>query len=272
MVNQTMVAQKKLVESVFDSVAQGYGRLDYFPHFGKRLVRRADLRSGMHVLDVACGRGAVLIPAAKAVGRGGLAVGIDLSSAMVAKTRQTARQAGLDQVLTYQMDAEALTFDNNAFGVVLCGFALFFFPHLEEALAEIMRVLKPGGTLAVSTWGDGDPAWEKLDTMLSEYTPVVRVRSWNLSTPDELRICLRMAGFADVSVISESYDCVMPDEQGWWDQMWAISQRATLDQMPPETLARFKEAYLAELHKLRKPDGIHQRLTAHLAVARKAGA
>jgi ubiquinone/menaquinone biosynthesis C-methylase UbiE len=272
MLNQDMVSQKKLVESVFDTVAEGYGTLEYVRHFGQRLVDRAGLRKGMKVLDVACGRGAILIPAAEAVGRGGLAVGIDLAVEMIDQTYVEVRQRDLDQAIMFHMDAEALDFDSDTFDVVLCGFGLFFFPHLERALAEFMRVLKPGGTLAVSTWDAGDPAWEKLDTMITKYTSMVKVRSWDLSEVQELRLHLSMAGFTNVSVISETYDAVMPDEGGWWKQMWAISQRATLEQMTQETLVRFKAAYLAELGKLRQPDGIHQKLTAHLAVARKAGA
>src|SRR5688572_1828294 len=144
MLNQDVISQKKLVESVFDTVAEGYGTLEYVRHFGQRLVHRAGLRKGMKVLDVACGRGAVLIPAAEAVGRGGLTVGIDLAVEMIDQTYVEVRQRDLDQAIMFHMDAEALDFDSDTFDVVLCGFGLFFFPHLEKALAEFMRVLKPG--------------------------------------------------------------------------------------------------------------------------------
>src|SRR5258707_6096404 len=102
--------RKSLVEDVFDKAAEGYIKNEYMLEYGKRLVAAAQIRSGESMLDLACGRGAVLIPAAGAVGPSGLAVGIDLSQQMVDHTTADLRTMGLPYARVHQMDAESLSF------------------------------------------------------------------------------------------------------------------------------------------------------------------
>ncbi|MGH2351659.1 MAG: class I SAM-dependent methyltransferase [Chloroflexota bacterium] len=58
------------------------------------------------------------------------------------------------------MDAEALAFEDGSFDRVLCSIAVFWFPHLEQALAEMHRVLRPGGTAAFAFTRGADPRWK----------------------------------------------------------------------------------------------------------------
>ncbi len=107
------------------------GRLGpaYFAYFGRRLVKCAALLPGMRVLDVACGRGAVLFAAAEAVGLSGSVIGIDLAPGMVDATRAEILQRELPQATVQVMDAEHLQFPDATFDVLTCGFALFFLPR-----------------------------------------------------------------------------------------------------------------------------------------------
>ncbi|MDQ3005141.1 MAG: methyltransferase domain-containing protein, partial [Chloroflexota bacterium] len=148
--------KKDILQGVFTRSASSYERIRYFPIFGQWLVETAQIPEGAKVLDVACGRGAVLFPAAERVGSGGHVTGIDLAEGMARETQMEIERRGLRQAEARQMDAEHLTFPDSSFDFALCGFSLQFFPHLEQALSEFRRVLKPNGHVTVTTWGADD--------------------------------------------------------------------------------------------------------------------
>jgi O-methyltransferase/aklanonic acid methyltransferase len=258
--------QTDFVAQVFDRAAPGYGQIRYFPPMGRRLVTFASLRRGARVLDLATGRGAVLFAAAERVGPEGRVVGVDLSDGMVRETRAVVRQRGLAHVEVLQMDAGRLEFPDASFDAVLCGFGLAFFPRLERTLAEVLRVLRPGGRLAVSTWGEEDPRWAWYDALLDAHQPPVPVRAQALDRSEALLTVLQAAGFSEAQTITTGFDWVC-DEAEWWATQWAISGRARLEQMPPEVWARFRAEVDRRLRAMRGPQGLHCRLQAHLARA-----
>ena len=113
-----------------------------------RLVRFAHVRAGQRVLDVATGTGVVALSAARL---GAEVTGLDLSPALLERARDN---AGLAEVaVTFQEgDAEALPFPDGSFDGVLSQFGHMFAPRADVATREILRVLRPGGTVAFSTW------------------------------------------------------------------------------------------------------------------------
>lgn len=113
-----------------------------------RLVRHAGVRAGHLVLDVACGTGVVAITAARS---GAHVSGLDLTPPLVDRARENAQLAGLD-IDFRQGDVEELPYDARTFDVVLSQFGHMFAPRPEIATREMLRVLKPGGTIAFSTW------------------------------------------------------------------------------------------------------------------------
>jgi SAM-dependent methyltransferase len=113
-----------------------------------RLVRHAGVRAGQRVLDVGCGTGVVAVTAAQ---RGAHVTGLDLTPQLLDRARENGRIAGVT-VEWHEGDAESLPFVDASFDVVLSQFGHMFAPRPEVALAEMLRVLKPGGTLAFSTW------------------------------------------------------------------------------------------------------------------------
>jgi len=113
-----------------------------------RLVKRAGVRAGQRVLDVACGTGVVSVTAARV---GARVTGLDLTPELLERARENARIAGVD-VDWHEGDVEKLPFGDAAFDVVLSEFGHIFAPRPEVALGEMLRVLKPGGTIAFSTW------------------------------------------------------------------------------------------------------------------------
>lgn len=113
------------------------------------LVRFAGVRQGQTVLDVGTGTGVVAITARL---KGARVTGLDLTPSLLAKAKETAAVAGLDDMVWHEGDAEALPFPDASFDVVLSQFGHMFAPRPEIVTAEMLRVLRPGGTLAFATW------------------------------------------------------------------------------------------------------------------------
>ena len=112
------------------------------------LVRHAGLKNGMHVLDAGCGTGVVAITAARL---GAKVTGADLTPALLERARENGRIAEVE-IRWVEADVEELPFNDGEFDVVLSQFAHIFAPRPEIALQQMLRVLKPGGTIAFSTW------------------------------------------------------------------------------------------------------------------------
>jgi SAM-dependent methyltransferase len=113
-----------------------------------RLVNFAGLRSGMRVLDVACGTGVVSVTAAR---RGAKVTGLDLTPELLKVARANAEIAKV-AIEWHEGDAEALPFADSTFDAVVSQFGHMFAPRPEIAISEMLRVLRPGGIIAFSTW------------------------------------------------------------------------------------------------------------------------
>src|ERR1700730_14509198 len=113
-----------------------------------QLVKHARLRAGVRVLDIACGTGVVAITAARQAAR---VTGLDLTPPLLQQARENSRIAGVE-VDWREGDVEKLPFEDSSFDVVLSQFGHIFAPRPDVAIAEMLRVLKPGGTIAFSTW------------------------------------------------------------------------------------------------------------------------
>ena len=118
-----------------------------------RLVKMAGIKRGDHVLDMACGTGAVTRRAARAAGRTGSVVGFDMSASALRIARRFAGSANAHLCLA---DAETVRFART-FDTAICQYALFYFPDSLAALRNARRMLKEGGTLAVAVHGDNAP-------------------------------------------------------------------------------------------------------------------
>jgi len=261
--------KKDILQGVFTRSASSYERIRYFPIFGQWLVETAQIPAGSQVLDVACGRGAVLFPAAERVGPSGHVTGIDLADGMARETGMEIQRRGLTQAEARQMDAEHLTLPDSSFDFVLCGFSLQFFPHLEQALSEFRRVLKPNGHIAVTTWRADDARWDWFDELRNTYEAVVKLGSQSLDKTEELQRWFSQAGFADIQITSKELDMVYFEEEEWWNVEWSISGRAGLEKLSPETLKEFKSEAFAKLQAQKQADGFHYRLEAFCTVAGK---
>lgn len=111
------------------------------------LVRAADPRPSHRVLDLACGSGTAALVAAR---RYCPTVGLDLVPSLLDRARARAQAAGL-AVEFREGDAQDLPFEDDAFDVILSVYGVQFAPNQERAAAEMLRVCRPGGTIALAT-------------------------------------------------------------------------------------------------------------------------
>jgi ubiquinone/menaquinone biosynthesis C-methylase UbiE len=113
-----------------------------------RLVKFANVRPGQKILDAGCGTGVVAITAARI---GARVRGVDLTAELLERARENARIAKVE-IDFREGDVEALAYEDAAFDVVLSQFGHMFAPRPAVAMAEMLRVLKPGGMIAFATW------------------------------------------------------------------------------------------------------------------------
>ncbi len=116
------------------------------------LIEAARLAPGLRVLDLASGAGEPALQIAAAVGPEGRVIATDLVEEMLAGAKRRAATAGLAQMECRAADMEALPFPDAGFDRVTCRFGIMFAPHADRALAESLRVLKPGGRAVYLVW------------------------------------------------------------------------------------------------------------------------
>ncbi|MBI3917380.1 MAG: methyltransferase domain-containing protein [Betaproteobacteria bacterium] len=249
---------------VFGRAAATYDRIGprYFSHFGERLVEWAGLAPGANVLDVAVGRGAVMFPAARRVGRGGRVIGIDISEDMLRETAAEMQGAEWRNVELRRMDAEQLQFPDGAFDCVLCGFALWFFPHPQRALEEFSRVLKPDGRLGLTTWAADSPIQNLYRQTLRSHLPepsqaTGSAEPQRFNTKEKLEAALLGAGFEAPEIVAEEHDLIYAAEELLWQQLWSAGMRRYLERMTAPVLEQARADLYRRLQALKQPDGIH---------------
>ncbi len=127
-----------------------------FQEWAPRVVDAAQIQMGQRVLDVACGTGILAREAASRVGPAGFVAGLDVAPGMLTVARRLA--PGIEW---RQGTAESLPYTDRSFDAVVSQFGLMFFTDRRQALSEMLRVLAPGGHLAIAVWDslDNTPAY-----------------------------------------------------------------------------------------------------------------
>ena len=179
------------------------------------------LQAGLSLLDVGCGPGTITADLARRI-PGGSVVGVDVPADLMA-TAQRERGGGN---LRFEVgDVYSLRFESNSFDVVYAHQVLQHLGDPVAALREMLRVLKPGGLVAVRdsdygafVWSPEDP---RLTTWMDIYHELTRHNRAEADAGRHLHRWVRAAGFDQLQVSSSTWTFQSPDDRAWWGQLWA---------------------------------------------------
>ena len=224
--------------------------LAFWERYGQRTVERLHLKPGSVVLDVGCGSGASAIPAGMIVGPAGRVVGVDLAERLLAKARAKAAAQNLDNIEFRQADMEALGYPDASFDAVVCVFAIFFVPDMVKQVKELWRMVRPGGQLAITTWGPrmfepGSAAWW---AAVKQFRPDLHTafNPWErIVTPQSVGQLLADSGIRGTEIVAEDGRQVLQSPDDWWTVVQGSGYRWTLEQMDDRTIARVRDMNLA---------------------------
>jgi ubiquinone/menaquinone biosynthesis C-methylase UbiE len=232
--------------------------LSFWNRFGQNTVDRIQLQPGAKVLDVCCGSGASAIPAAVKVGATGSVLGADLADSLLELARTKSQQAGLTNIEFQCGDFTNLGLPSESFDAIVCVFGIFFVPDMEAAVAELWRMLRPGGKLAITSWGTRvfEPAnqtfWNAIKAerpeLYKQYTPWYRI-----GDTESLKALLEAGGATNVEVFAETDSHQLATPEDWWTMVMGGGIRGTVDQLDVATQERVKSINLSFL----KDNNIH---------------
>jgi ubiquinone/menaquinone biosynthesis C-methylase UbiE len=222
----------------------------FWQRFGRRTVERLELAPGARVLDVCSGSGASAIPAAEAVGPGGYVLGVDLAENLLALARTKARDRGLEHVEFRTGDMLDLGLPDGEFDAVVCVFGIFFVPNMHDAVRELWRVVRPGGKLAITTWGPR--FFEPVNTVFWNSVREVRpdlykgFNPWDtVCDPDALRSVYAGAGVEADDVVAEAGTHRLRSPEDWWAAVLGSGYRGTVEQLDEEARERVRRETFA---------------------------
>lgn len=234
-----------MLRTAYDLHAAGYaGRLDpTLSGAAERLVELAGAGRGVRLLDLGTGTGTI---ARAAAARGAAVVGVDASAGMLEIARGRSPQLELRVA-----DASALPFRDGEFDAVTCGLAISHFENRETALAEALRVLRPGGGFVASAWAEGSstPAGAVARVLDCHVAPAGGLDEETWLHAERGCEVLRAAGFASVGAHAETFSGAFAgvEDALAWALAWppTAARLARLDPPGRETVLGDARAALA---------------------------
>ncbi len=220
-----------------------------FAEWPAHVLEAANVQSGDSVLDVACGTGVLARTAVDIIGPNGSVVGVDINEGMLAVARQKAPD------ITWKVaPAEALPFETGIFDCVVSQFGLMFFENQIEAITEMSRVLRPGGTMAVAVWDSlvATPGYavvaEVLDKMFGPKAAQSIQAPYSLGDTEKLTSLFAEAGMDDITIHTVTGQARFASIEAWiytdikgWTLAGVIDDAGyeRLKQYAPQILAQF---------------------------------
>jgi ubiquinone/menaquinone biosynthesis C-methylase UbiE len=226
--------------------------LSFWDRFGAATVSRLHLAPGQEVLDLCCGAGASAIPAAIAVGPTGRVLGIDVAEPLLKLARARAARQGLANVQFRHGDAISTGLPSSCFDAVVCVFGVFFAPDMTRFVAEMWRLVRPGGLLAITTWGPGlfEPANTVFWECVREVEPPLfkAFNPWDeITTEAALKELFLLGGAADPTVMASPAQHHLEHPDKFWEVVLGSGYRATVDALSQEQRDLVRRRVLGEL-------------------------
>jgi SAM-dependent methyltransferase len=248
---------------VFEKVAAEYdqGPVPFFSVFGRELVELAGVRQGARVLDVGCGRGAALFPAAEAAGTSGSVVGIDLAPSMVERTAEEAKRRNLDTVSVRIGDAADPDTPAGSVDVVLGAMVLFLLSDPVAAARRYRRLVGRDGVFAFSSFVGFDERWAPQFEAVAPFFPAPDPDMPMSPGPLELfateqtvREWLGAAGWPTAVCHERVHRFAFDSLDQWWRWSWSGAGRQLWAAIPADRRDEARAAAFAALAGVRGPD------------------
>jgi SAM-dependent methyltransferase len=229
------------------------------------MLDAADLNGGERVLELACGPGGLGIEAAEQVGPEGEVVLSDVASEMTAIAARRAKDRGLANVTTRELDLERIDEPDEGYDAVLCREGLMLVPEPARAAAEISRILRTGGRASVSVWGAREQnPWlgamlDALGTQFGGTFPPPGVPGpLSLGEPGKLQAALSGGGFEDVEITEVEVPWRGSSFDEWWSRTTALAGPVAklLEAQPPEAVKAIRSRAEESLARYETADGL----------------
>jgi ubiquinone/menaquinone biosynthesis C-methylase UbiE len=224
--------------------------LSFWDYFGRRTIELASLATGSRVLDVCCGAGASALPAAEAVGPRGNVIGVDLAKGLLELAREKAIKRRLRNIKFEVGDMLSLKFPTESFDAVVCVFGIFFVPDMPRAVNELWSRIRPGGKLAITTWGPNffqpgsDAFWHSIKDVRSDLFK--SFNPWDrINDPGSLTKIFDEAGTAPPKILPENRLHPIKSAEDWWTIVLGSGYRGTIEQLTLAERQKVQNANLA---------------------------
>lgn len=248
---QAPPSSEPVTESLLKSVAE-------LVEATERLVRSIGIPAGARVLDIGTGTGHAALAAAR---RRAIVTGIDINNEVLDLARARADAEGLTDIEFRHADALQMPFENGSFDYVLSTLGLVFVPDQEAAARELARVVRPGGTIALTahtTNGVASQIYELVNGLAKDpnkparphYTWSLGPRAGELLTPY----------FREVRVRYDSFETCFPSPQACMDSVTRSNPniRRVMERLPAEDVKTLREGYLRIINSFnRATDGTY---------------
>lgn len=228
--------------------------LAFWDRIGRRTLAKLSWRPGANVLDVCCGSGASAIPAAEIVGSSGRVLGVDLAENLLELAQRKAQERGLTNIEFRHSDFEFLDPADETFDAVVCVLGIFFVTDMPAAVRHLWRLVRPGGQLAVTTWGPrvlepGNSAFwgavrAEQPSLYKTFSPWDRINE-----PATLSAVLLEGGVQAQEVLAEEDYQPLHSPEDFWTIALGSGYRGTIEQLGPAARDRVRRATLDSLSK-----------------------
>lgn len=267
---------------VFDDVAESYDAevLGFFAPVAGHLLDRLALRGHEALLDIGCGSGAVLTAAGWRLGPRSEMTGIDASARMIERARGALRGTPAGQARLLVMDGQRPELSPGAFDLITASMVLFFLPDPSGALRSWSRLLRPGGRVGITSFGEQTDAWRHLDEAFEPFVPRhvfdarTRAPRGVFASDEALADCFQGAGFPSVETSQAIIDVVFDDVDDWHRFTMSNSQSALWESVSPSNRPLVLERAAERLEGFRGADGrlhLEQHIRVTIAQSDVAG-
>jgi ubiquinone/menaquinone biosynthesis C-methylase UbiE len=218
----------------------------------RALIEEAQIVAGQSVLDIGGGAGEPSLTIARVVGPSGQVTFTDPTAGMVKAAREESERRGLKNIEFHQCAAEKLPFANNSFDVVVGRLSAMFFADVSIALREILRVVKPGGRLALLVWADRElnPFFSVITEVLNQFVAAEpededAPAAFRFARPGKLAKLIEEAGAVSVKECTLKFDTEAPiDVSQFWELRTEMSDtfRTKLAKLAPDEVNAVRDA------------------------------